>query len=202
MIPQLIISNNSKVTKSYLKKLIGENHLFFEIKSEGKEYSIRDIKGLIKETSIFHKNTRVYFLENFHLSSLEAQNAFLKILEEPPEQVLFVLSADNENKIIPTIISRVKIIRLDKKNLSSLVPQAKAELNKVLASKSFQFFQSQIPLDDVILFFRDRLSFDKKAPLIIKETLRLKNLLENNNLNSQLTIDHVLIFIWKTYRMK
>ena len=53
-----------------------------------------------------------------------------------------------------------------------------------------------------IIIFRERLETDKNSPSIIKEIIRLKALLEKNNLNPQLTVDQVLIFIWKTYRMK
>lgn len=202
MIPLLIISNNSREIKKYLKKFINKNTLFFEIKSEGKEYSIKEIKDLIRETNIFHKETRIYFLENFQLSSLEAQNAFLKLLEEPPANTLFVLSVDNENKLIPTIRSRTQIVRLDKKNLTVITTQVKAVLNKLISDSNFNLLSiTPFTLEDIIIFFRERLIFDKKAPAIIKETLKLKNLLENNNLNPQLTLDHMLIFIWKTYNI-
>jgi hypothetical protein len=53
----------------------------------------------------------------------------------------------------------------------------------------------------LINFFRDKIDSDKNAPIILKEILRLNSLLENNNLNPQLTVDQGLIFIWKMYRM-
>lgn len=202
MIPLLLISNDSKKTRKYISNLINNDSLLFEIKPQGKEYSIAEIKNLFKETSIFHKKIRVYFLENFQLSSLEAQNAFLKLLEEPPTNTLFVLSVDNENKLIPTIRSRTRIVRLDKKYLPILTPQVKTQLNRFLTSKDFKFSFTPVSLDEVILFFRERLKSDKKAPLIIKEALKLKSFLENNNLNPQLTLDRMLIFIWKTYNIK
>ncbi|MFH0979719.1 MAG: hypothetical protein V1803_02125 [Candidatus Roizmanbacteria bacterium] len=203
MIPLLLISNDSKKTKKYIGGLINNNSFLFEIKPQGKEYSIAEIKNLFKEASIFHKETRVYFLENFQFSSLEAQNAFLKMLEEPPANTLFILSVENENTLIPTIRSRTRIIRLDKKNFAILTPQVKAILNKLITDSNFNLsLITPFTLEEVIIFFRERLIFDKKAPAIIKETLKLKSLLENNNLNPQLTIDHLLIFIWKTYRIK
>lgn len=203
MIPLLLLSNDSREIKKYLKKIITSDSFFFELKPENKEYSISEIKALIKLSNIHHKETRIYFLENFHLSSLEAQNAFLKILEEPPLNTLFILTAESENNLIPTIISRVRIVQLLKKLNSSLEKNQKEELSKLISDKRFKLLsQANINLDQLIIFFRERLSFDKNSPLILKEAIKLKYLIQNNNLNPQLTLDHLLILISKTYKMK
>jgi len=202
MISLLLISNDSKETKKYLKKIIDEKNIFIEIIPEKKEYSLSEIKNLRRETSIYNRLIRIYLLQNFHLSSLEAQNSFLKLLEEPPKNVLFILTADNEEKLIPTIRSRTKIIYINKKTTLKLNPKIKEFLEEFIKSANFKFPEKQITLDEIIIFFHERLKTDKKATLIIKEALRLKSLLENNNLNEQLTIDHILIFIKKQYTMK
>ncbi len=212
MIPVLLLSRNRKEINAYLKKIKEEYPLFFEIEPEGKEFSIKEIKNLIKETNIFHKEVRVYFLENFHISSLEAQNAFLKTLEEPPTNTLFILSSDNESRLIPTIISRTKLVYLGQRTRSPINSSIKDGLNHLLKEKDYRFLsdkvfvptdKKEIPtiMEEAVYFFKDRLAVDKKAPLIIKEILKLKNLLENNNLNPQLTLDHILIFIRKQYTM-
>lgn len=201
MIPQLLISKNSRITNNYLKKIVQKNDIFFEIKPEGKEFSIKEIKNIIKESSIFHPEKRIYFLENFHLSSLEAQNAFLKILEEPPNNTLFILSTDNQSKLISTIISRTKIINLENNLNQSLNIQTKEKLNNFLKSKKLKL-NLDVSLDDLIIYFKERLQSDKNAPHVLKEILKVKTLLENNNLNLQMTLDHILIFISKTYNMK
>ena len=82
MIPLLIISPDKKLVGEYINKL-KPGSLFFEILPTTKEFSIDDIKNLIKETKIFNPQTRIYFLESFNLSSIPAQNSFLKLLEEP-----------------------------------------------------------------------------------------------------------------------
>ena len=212
MIPLLIISNDDKQISDYVNKLKTDS-LFSEVIPSTKEYSIEDIRGIIKEIKVFHPKTRIYFLANFHLSSHPAQNSFLKLLEEPPTNVQFILSTDNKNRLLSTIISRVKIVNLERlnfikldKDLLEILKQLTEQKNLKILNKS-QF--GQVKKEDVlnlfnqiIIFFRERLSSDKKSPIIIKEILRLKALLENNNLNPQLTIDQVLTFIWKTYRIK
>lgn len=203
MIPILVLSKDSKLVKKYVDNLkVGS--LFFGITPLTKEFSIDDIKNLKKEAKIFNPQTRIYFLENFHLSSIPAQNSFLKLLEEPPSNVQFVLTTDNKNNLLPTIISRVKIVKLQEN-------EKPGNVNK------FVFDETKIPLSQfkitdkesakkillqLIEFFQTKLDSDKKSPIILKEILRLNSLLENNNLNPQLTVDQVLIFIWKQYNIK
>jgi len=199
MIPLLLITADPKEVKKYLKKTIDKNSLFFEIIPEKKEFSIAEIKNLRKETAIYNSSKRVYLLENFHLSSIEAQNAFLKLLEEPPKNVLFIITSENVEKIIPTIRSRAKTIYLEKKKDLDLTAKIKDALNEFILMKNFKFLDVEISIDEIIIFFKSRLNHDKKAPFIIKEALKIKSLLESNNLNEKLTIDHLLIFIWKIY---
>lgn len=212
MIPLLIISNDIKQINQYVNNL-KKDSLFFEVIPLTKEYSIEDIKGLIKETKVFHPKTRIYFLANFHLSSIPAQNSFLKLLEEPPTNVQFVLSTFNKNHLLPTIISRVKIIKLAGHTVFELDKDFTKELEELINNHDLGILNksnfSQMKKEETLIlftqflvFFRDRLDSDKNSPIIMKEILRLKALLENNNLNPQLTIDQVLIFIYKQYKIK
>ena len=204
MIPLLIISNDNKLINDYVNKL-KQNNFFSEVIPSTKEYSIEDIKGLIKETKVFHPKIRIYFLANFHLSSIPAQNSFLKLLEEPPTNVQFVLSTNNKNSLLPTIVSRVKIVKLLGNQIQTVGAQFITPIIKGLNLVKFTITDKESAkniLLQIIIFFREKLESDKNSPSIIKEIIRLKTLLESNNLNPQLTIDQVLIFIWKRYRMK
>lgn len=213
MIPLLLITDDKKEIKKYLKTISEKGDFFFEITPLASEYSINEIKEIIKETKNYFKQKRIYLFQNFHLSSLEAQNTFLKVLEEPPHQVQFVLTTNNPDSLLATIRSRTKIINLEKKPtieldnnvgnaLLILINEKKLNLlcNKKFISKTKE--DGLKILDQTILFFKNRLMLDKNSPLILKEILKKKSLMESNNLNSQLTIDHILIFIGKTYNMK
>lgn len=57
----------------------------------------------------------------------QAQNALLKILEEPPEHTVFILTAENRSMLLPTILSRVQTIRLE--------PLTPAEILSVLRER-------------------------------------------------------------------
>ena len=172
MIPLLILSKDSKLIKDYIDNLKLDN-LFFEILPSTKEFSIDDIKNLIKDTKIFNPKTRIYLLNNFNLSSIPAQNSFLKLLEDPPSKVQFVLTADNRNSLLPTIISRVKIVKLFEKETKNVVEQFIApEINGVINHTTTKIPLSSFKITDkesakkiliqLISFFRRRLDSDKK----------------------------------------
>jgi len=204
MISQLLISDNEKAIDEYLKdQVLKKEDLFFEIVPENKQYSISQIREIIKNVNISNPARRIYLLKDFHLSSLEAQNSFLKILEEPPPRVLFILTTDNANNLIPTIVSRTKIINLSKKSDKKIASLIKNLLEKIVGGeKQFRIVNREEAvnlLEKIIIYFKERLLFDNKAAVILKKTLKLKYLLEKNNLNPQLTIDNLLIFIGKIY---
>jgi len=213
MIPLLIVSNDDKLINDYINKLKHDS-FFSEVAPSTKEYSIEDIKSLIKETKVFHPKTRIYFLANFHLSSIPAQNSFLKLLEEPPSNVQFVLTTDNKNNLLPTIVSRTKIVKLQihKNNKITKNPIVDIICRDVINHVSTGIPLSKLTTTDkesakkillqLINFFRDKLDSDKKSPIILKEILKLNKLLDSNNLNPQLTVDQVLIFVWKQYKIK
>lgn len=213
MIPLLIISDDPKLIQDYVDEL-KKNGLFFKVTPSTKEYSIEDIKNIGKETKVFYPKTRYYFLPEFHLSSLPAQNSFLKLLEEPPANIQFILSTNNKNNLLGTVVSRTKIVKLEnnkKKNIVAaqfIAPVLEGLVNQIPKGKIplLQFKiadreSSRKLLLQIIYFFDHRLSEDRNAAIVLKEILRLMGLLENNNLNPQLTVDQALIFIWKKYRI-
>lgn len=175
------------------------------------EFSIDQIRQIIREIKISHQQTRVYILHGFDNSSLEAQNSFLKTLEEPPSKVRFIISIANIHRLQPTIISRSKIITLEKvrtelksdNKVSNVLKDFVDDNNlQILNDNNFQPKSKDEALqiiNNLIVFFRKRLQSDNKATRILKEILRIRGLLENNNLNNQLATDHLLLYIKKTY---
>jgi DNA polymerase III delta prime subunit len=77
--------------------------------SELASFKIDLARDIIKEAQYAdwnHKNIRVLVLLNFESASLAAQNALLKLIEEPPANTLLILPVSNDNHILPTISSR------------------------------------------------------------------------------------------------
>jgi DNA polymerase III subunit gamma/tau len=73
--------------------------------------SVDDIRSLIEQVRIPPQGVRykVYIIDEVHMLSQAAFNAFLKTLEEPPHYAIFILATTEKHKILPTILSRCQI---------------------------------------------------------------------------------------------
>lgn len=73
--------------------------------------SVEDIRNLIDQVRVPPQIGRysVYIIDEVHMLSQQAFNAFLKTLEEPPQHAIFILATTEKHKIIPTILSRCQI---------------------------------------------------------------------------------------------
>jgi DNA polymerase-3 subunit gamma/tau len=73
--------------------------------------SVDDIRGLIEQVRFAPQigTHKVYIIDEVHMLSQAAFNAFLKTLEEPPKHAIFILATTEKHKIIPTILSRCQV---------------------------------------------------------------------------------------------
>lgn len=73
--------------------------------------SVEDIRELIKQVQIPPQigKYKVFIIDEVHMLSSQAFNAFLKTLEEPPSYVIFILATTEKHKILPTILSRCQV---------------------------------------------------------------------------------------------
>lgn len=99
--------------------------------------SVDDIRNLIDQVRIPPQTGqyKVYIIDEVHMLSQAAFNAFLKTLEEPPKHAIFILATTEKHKIIPTILSRCQIF--DFKRIT--VKDAKEHLAEVAKSQGVNF---------------------------------------------------------------
>jgi DNA polymerase-3 subunit gamma/tau len=99
--------------------------------------SVDDIRNLIDQVRIPPQTGqyKVYIIDEVHMLSSAAFNAFLKTLEEPPKHAIFILATTEKHKIIPTILSRCQIF--DFKRIT--VKDAKEHLAEVAKSQGVAF---------------------------------------------------------------
>ena len=85
--------------------------------------SVNDIKSLIEQVMVPPNDARyrVFIIDEVHMLSSQAFNAFLKTLEEPPEYVIFILATTEKHKIIPTILSRCQIYDFNRITIPDMV---------------------------------------------------------------------------------
>ncbi len=89
--------------------------------------SVEDIRNLIDQVRYppqFGKY-KVYIIDEVHMLSNAAFNAFLKTLEEPPSYAIFILATTEKHKVIPTILSRCQIFDFNRIQVSDIANQLK-----------------------------------------------------------------------------
>jgi len=95
--------------------------------------SVEDIRSLIEQVRIPPQIAKysIYIIDEVHMLSASAFNAFLKTLEEPPAHAIFILATTEKHKILPTILSRCQIFDFNRIQIEDIVTHltniAKAE---------------------------------------------------------------------------
>ena len=94
--------------------------------------SVDDIRSLIEQVRIPPQigKYKVYIIDEVHMLSQSAFNAFLKTLEEPPHHAIFILATTEKHKILPTILSRCQIYDFNRINIQDTVDHLQYVANK------------------------------------------------------------------------
>ena len=98
--------------------------------------SVDDIRNLIDQVRYPPQQGKfkVYIIDEVHMLSNQAFNAFLKTLEEPPSYAIFILATTEKHKVIPTILSRCQIFDFNRIEVSDISNQ----LQKIAAKESLE----------------------------------------------------------------
>lgn len=99
--------------------------------------SVEDIRSLIEQVRIPPQVGKysVYIIDEVHMLSQQAFNAFLKTLEEPPKHAVFILATTEKHKIIPTILSRCQIFDFNRIKIEDTVQY----LEQIAASEDIEY---------------------------------------------------------------
>ncbi len=150
MIARLLISSSLNKRVEEANKILSlyeltPNHpdlLYFPYDSKLGIEQARKIKGFFSLKPYSAKG-RAVVLEDASKLTDEAQNALLKILEELPGDALFILGADSDSRLLPTVVSRCEFIRLEARNYDTLEYHSKyaTDLNKLINSTIEERFE-------------------------------------------------------------
>ncbi len=126
--------------------------------------SVDDIRQLIEQVRIPPQGGqfKVYIIDEVHMLSSQAFNAFLKTLEEPPSYAIFILATTERHKILPTILSRCQVFDFHRIPMDAIVGQ----LKKIVSDRGIQADEDSLHLiaQKADGGLRDALSlFDKMA---------------------------------------
>lgn len=94
--------------------------------------SVDDIRELIKQVQIPPQigKYKVFIIDEVHMLSPQAFNAFLKTLEEPPSYVIFILATTEKHKILPTILSRCQVYDFARMTIENTINHLKGVAQK------------------------------------------------------------------------
>ncbi len=144
--------------------------------------SVEDIRKINEQVRIPPQigKYKVYIIDEAHMLSNSAFNAFLKTLEEPPKHIVFILATTEKNKIIPTILSRCQIY--DFKRISVIAIQS--YLKKIALESKFKFEENALFLiaQKAEGSLRDALSIYDRMVSFTKADLNEKSVADNLNL--------------------
>ena len=128
--------------------------------------SVEDIRTLIDQVRIPPQigKYKVYIIDEVHMLSQAAFNAFLKTLEEPPHHAIFILATTEKHKILPTILSRCQIYDFSRINVQDTVAhlqyvaskegvQAEPEALNVIAQKADGGMRDALSIFDQVVSF-------------------------------------------------
>jgi len=142
--------------------------------------SVDDIRNLIDQVRYPPQSGRykIYIIDEVHMLSPAAFNAFLKTLEEPPSYAIFILATTEKHKIIPTILSRCQIFdfnRIQWKDMAQHLASIAQKENITAEPAALELIS--IKADGGL---RDALSmFDLNVTFSVDNSLRHKDVLEN-----------------------
>ncbi len=141
--------------------------------------SVDDMRGLIEQIRYMPQKGKykIYIIDEVHMLTQQAFNAFLKTLEEPPPYAKFILATTEKHKIIPTILSRCQIFDFKRISINDIT----IHLQKVAESEKLPFEKDALHLialkaDGAL---RDALSIFDKIVSFGEGRISMSSVLEN-----------------------
>ena len=137
--------------------------------------SVEDIRELIKQVQIPPQigKYKVFIIDEVHMLSSQAFNAFLKTLEEPPHYVIFILATTEKHKILPTILSRCQVYDFARMSIENTVSHLKNVASKegyttedealqLIAEKADGGMRDALSIfDQMVSFTEGKLTYEK-----------------------------------------
>lgn len=163
---------------------------FFIFHPQTAKYGINLIRELKVKIALkpYQGKYKVVLIEEAQELTVEAQNAFLKTLEEPNQSTIIILTSDHQEKLLPTITSRCETFNFNTavSTSSCLSTEEYLVLNQLLGksiSERFQYIEKAFPEKDVALlkkwYVYNRKLLWKKVENITSEKEEIKKILHN-----------------------
>ena len=143
--------------------------------------SVEHIKTLMEQTRIPPQvgKYKVFIIDEVHMLSTSAFNAFLKTLEEPPAHVIFILATTEKHKILPTILSRCQIYDFERMTVQNTI----AHLKHVAEKEGIKYEESALAViaEKADGGMRDALSIFDQAASFCQGDITYQKVIEDLN---------------------
>ena len=143
--------------------------------------SVEHIKTLMEQTRIPPQvgKYKVFIIDEVHMLSTSAFNAFLKTLEEPPAHVIFILATTEKHKILPTILSRCQIYDFERMTVQNTINH----LKEVAAKEGIQYEEEALAViaEKADGGMRDALSIFDQAASFCQGNITYQKVIEDLN---------------------
>lgn len=147
--------------------------------------SVEDIRSLNEQVRIPPQTGeyKVYIIDEVHMLSQSAFNAFLKTLEEPPQYAIFILATTEKHKILPTILSRCQVFNFDRIQISEIVEHLKqiaSEENIEAEEDALHVIAEKADgaMRDALSIFDQMASFGAEGKITYSEVIENLNILD------------------------
>ena len=177
----------AKKINSNIEKTNSFSYNIFELDAAS-NIGVDDIRSLIEQVRIPPQtgNFKVYIIDEVHMLSGPAFNAFLKTLEEPPNYAIFILATTEKHKVIPTILSRCQIFDFKKISFADI----KNFLIKISTKEEVKYDNEALSL------------VAKKSDGSLRDALSIYDRLVNyteGNITKELTYENLNEVSYETY---
>ncbi len=169
---------------------LNDNHLAINEINGADKNGVDDVRGIIERCQVntIDSKYRIFIIDECHQMSKPAQNAMLKLLEDPPQDTIFILCTTEEDKLLETIRSRARILRFQTVSrdlvtgyLLNVAYHEGIALSEEEAQRIYEYNRGSIrqslyakryPLGQTLGTVGDRVSVADLCPQIARESLQ------------------------------
>ena len=212
----LIVGKNTLDLQKKAEEICIENKISkfdIEIFSSEKQIGIVDIRNLTKKIFLktFKSEKKALILNAYLGITQDAQNAFLKILEEPPLSTIIIILVTSLDFVLPTILSRCTIINLEK--ITKLTDEQESKYLQVLLSLKKDKIGNALVLaqdnsktkEDALLFLegliitthdligKDKDFNDKEIAKMLKDFQKFYTIIKTTNVNARFALENLFL---------
>lgn len=212
----VIASKKKEAKEEYVKKICADYRIdrfdIYIVEQEKGTIGIEEVRNLQKKLFLkpLKSPTKAVVVKNAENLTITAQNALLKSLEEPPENTIIILTVSNKDLLLPTILSRCKIIELKGESpnlqsherstfnvqLSTLLKSEVGERLKLAQDTGKTKEEALIWLESIILAIRNELIKQPSRSQyldLLKSLQKTHTILQTTNANPRFALETLFL---------